>query len=288
MSELVAVSVRMYQVGFGDCFLLSFEYDGPVAPGNRTERHMLIDFGRNTRPHHGGDMEQVARSIKNRCNNELDVLLVSHRHEDHLSAFGSKACLCAHRRLPAEAHRALLDRGPGCCSRPEQARVSVSRTANMSRLSRALAASWARSLTVSVLSQTRMGRRLKVLASTEYANEVAVDRLRDWGKAPGAKAEFLHVGKTSKMSTFIPGVDFTVLGPPLPTTYPKIAEQVSDHDKEFWHLWAQRVPLALEGAASLEAADSEAWRDSRARRVGAADADRRPRTRRATSGLCAG
>ena len=90
MSKLVGVSVRMYQVGFGDCFLLSFEYDGPVAPGNRTERHMLVDFGRNYRPWHGGNMEQVARSIKARTNSQIDVLVVTHRHEDHLSAFGSK------------------------------------------------------------------------------------------------------------------------------------------------------------------------------------------------------
>jgi hypothetical protein len=258
VSELVGVSVRMYQVGFGDCFLLSFEYDGPVVPGNRTERHMLIDFGRNTRPHHGGDMEQVARSIKNRCNNELDVLLVSHRHEDHLSAFGSKRVST----LIADCQPKLIVRSwtedPDAAPNLNKPGFGIADRQYVEALQ------GARRFMGQVsdgfrLDQTRMGRRLKVLASTEYANEVAVDRLRDWGEAPGAKAEFLHVGKASKMSTFIPGVDFTVLGPPLPTSYPKIAKQVSDHDKEFWRLWAQRVPLALEGAASLEAADSEAF-----------------------------
>ena len=34
----------MYQVGFGDCFLISFAYDAPLADGRR-ERHILIDFG---------------------------------------------------------------------------------------------------------------------------------------------------------------------------------------------------------------------------------------------------
>jgi len=38
----------------------------------------------------------------------------------------------------------------------------------------------------------------------------------------------------------------------------EIAKQISDHDKEFWHLLAQRVPLALEGAASLERSDAGA------------------------------
>ena len=32
------VSIRTYNVGFGDCFLLSFDYGG-------AERHVLIDFG---------------------------------------------------------------------------------------------------------------------------------------------------------------------------------------------------------------------------------------------------
>ena len=38
---LATVRVRMYQVGFGDCFLLSFEYAGQAEPA----RHVLIDFG---------------------------------------------------------------------------------------------------------------------------------------------------------------------------------------------------------------------------------------------------
>ena len=257
MSELVAVSVRMYQVGFGDCFLLSFEYDGPVAPGNRTERHMLVDFGRNVRPHHGGDMEQVARSIKNRCNGELDVLLVSHRHEDHLSAFASKRVST----LIADCQPKLIVRSwtedPDAAPDLNKPGFGIAdrRYVEALRGARGFMAQLADGFR---LDQTSMGRRLKVLASTEYANEVAVDRLRDWGNAAGAKAEFLHVGKTTKMSTFIPGVEFTVLSPPLPTTYPKIAKQVADHDKEFWHLWARRVPMALEGAASLEASDPEA------------------------------
>ena len=38
------ITVRMYQVGFGDCFLLSFAYS-TALPDGRRERHLLIDFG---------------------------------------------------------------------------------------------------------------------------------------------------------------------------------------------------------------------------------------------------
>ena len=257
MSKLVGVSVRMYQVGFGDCFLLSFEYDGPVAPGNRTERHMLIDFGRNYRPWHGGNMEQVARSIKARTNSQIDVLVVTHRHEDHLSAFGSKTVA----KIIGECQPKLIVRSwtedPDAAPDLNKPGFGIADRRYVEALQGAqgfmgqLAGGFR-------LAGTTMGKRLKFLASTEFANEVAVDQLRDWGKAPGADFEYLHVAKASKIGSFIPEVEFEVLGPPLPTLYPKIAKQVSDHDKEFWHLWAQRVPMALEGAASLEAADPAA------------------------------
>ena len=124
------------------------------------------------------------------------------------------------------------------------------------------------------LDRTAMGSRLKLLGTTEYANETAVDQLRDWGKATGAAAEFLHVGKTTKIGSFIPGVEFEVLSPPLPTIYPNIAKQVADHDKEFWHLWQQRFPMALDAAASLAAAEAggRASASGRRRRSGVDDA----------------
>ena len=44
MSKVVRVRIRMYQVGFGDCFLMSLEYDKPL-PDGRAEPHLLIDYG---------------------------------------------------------------------------------------------------------------------------------------------------------------------------------------------------------------------------------------------------
>ena len=65
-----------------------------------------------------------------------------------------------------------------------------------------------------------------------------------------------------------------MLSPPLPTIYPNIAKQVADHDKEFWHLWQQRFPMALEAAASLAAAEAagRAPASGRRRRSGVDDA----------------
>ena len=68
----------MYQVGFGDCFLVSVEYDAPLADG-RAERHLLIDFGTSHSPREGrarGRMADVAALIEQHTGGELDVLVV--------------------------------------------------------------------------------------------------------------------------------------------------------------------------------------------------------------------
>ena len=80
---LFTVRVRMYQVGFGDCFLLSFEYAGQAEP----VRHVLIDFG--TRQLAVGlNLADIAREIDARTGGGPDVVVLSHRHQDHMSGFG--------------------------------------------------------------------------------------------------------------------------------------------------------------------------------------------------------
>jgi hypothetical protein len=276
VSKLVGVSVRMYQVGFGDCFLVTFEYDGPTPPGTRTERHMLIDFGRNRRPHHGGDLEQVARSIKARCNGELDVVVVTHRHEDHLSAFGSKAIA----KIIGECDPKLIVRS---WTEDPDADANLNKPAFAADRRYLAALRGARSFMAQLaggfdLDSTVVGSRLKVLAATEVANQAAVNQLRDWGKPPHG-AEYLHVGKPTSIGTLIPGATFQVLSPPLPTVYRGIARQVDDHDDEFWHLWQRRLPMALDGAAALEAAQPGA---AAARATGTAAGGGGRRRRRST------
>ncbi len=77
----------MYQVGFGDCFMLTFEYPKAFADG-RDKRHMLIDFGSTRYPKTGFDIDGVAEQIATDCDDQLDVVAVSHRHKDHMSGFG--------------------------------------------------------------------------------------------------------------------------------------------------------------------------------------------------------
>jgi len=79
-----SVTIRMYNVGFGDCFLMSFHY----ASG---DRHVLIDYGSTSAPKVGtaNYMMDVAQDIQRACNGKLDVVVATHRHQDHISGFST-------------------------------------------------------------------------------------------------------------------------------------------------------------------------------------------------------
>src|SRR5215472_11633118 len=83
------VIVRMYRIGHGDCFLLAYgrKRGSPV--------YVLIDCGYkpgsngakfiNTKP------ADVIRSIGEATGKRLDVVVITHEHQDHVNAISSKA-----------------------------------------------------------------------------------------------------------------------------------------------------------------------------------------------------
>ena len=75
-----SVRVRMYHVGFGDCFLLTLP--GP--------RYVLVDCG----VHPQGDlhaMADVVQDIIAVTGNHVHLVVCTHRHTDHISGFGKEA-----------------------------------------------------------------------------------------------------------------------------------------------------------------------------------------------------
>ena len=86
MANPITATIRAYQMGFGDCFLLSFTYDDHSA------RHILIDFGSTGMPHDTKvSLDEVASDIALQCGGALDILVATHRHKDHISGFTTKA-----------------------------------------------------------------------------------------------------------------------------------------------------------------------------------------------------
>lgn len=79
-----AVRVRMYDVGFGDAFVV-------ILPNADRDRLVLIDCG--TLAGGGKSIGDVAQNIVADCSvgegARIDVVIATHRHRDHISGFGS-------------------------------------------------------------------------------------------------------------------------------------------------------------------------------------------------------
>ena len=79
------IRLRMYNVGFGDCFLLRI-------PTDEGERRMLVDCGYHSSGKGAFSDVELVNQIKADLDGEpLDVVVASHRHQDHISGFGETA-----------------------------------------------------------------------------------------------------------------------------------------------------------------------------------------------------
>lgn len=78
--------VRMYRQGHGDCFLLAFR----KKDGNPF--YMLIDCGLWSKSEVDSKItiDKVIKSIEESTGGNLDVVLITHEHQDHVNGFGKK------------------------------------------------------------------------------------------------------------------------------------------------------------------------------------------------------
>jgi len=83
------IRVRMYRVGFGDCFLVSFPLS-QSKKGDDTHAHVLIDCGVHPSGRIG-TMEAVVDNIAEVTDRKLSIVIASHAHADHISGFDTCA-----------------------------------------------------------------------------------------------------------------------------------------------------------------------------------------------------
>ena len=81
------IRVRMYRIGFGDCFLVSL----PAAnqPGGETHKHVLVDCG----VHAQGNLDMIDRVVDHigtTTGKKLAIVIATHSHQDHISGFSNK------------------------------------------------------------------------------------------------------------------------------------------------------------------------------------------------------
>lgn len=231
------VVVRMYQVGFGDCFLVSFEY-AKALPDGRAERHMLVDFGSTHSPRGkrttaaGSVIERAAERIREHTGGQLDVVVNTHRHRDHLSGFGDPEAAAAIASLdpryvvrpwtddPKLPHDATAPRAAGG-DRGLAARLAVGQTLaeRVEQLNRDASPNSAR-------------RHIAELALDQVPNADAIAWLDALAKRTGGG--YLSAGEASGIEDHIPGVRVRVLGPPTIAQLPGIVKQRAEDPDEFW------------------------------------------------------
>jgi beta-lactamase superfamily II metal-dependent hydrolase len=88
MSQDNHVSIRMYNIGFGDCFLLTF-------PAPDRPRKVLIDcgvhfLGHNKEQPFDAVLDQLIEDIKEDGVPTIDLVIATHRHQDHVSGFANE------------------------------------------------------------------------------------------------------------------------------------------------------------------------------------------------------
>ena len=190
------VRIRMYNVGFGDCFLLTL----PTRDGDKT---VVIDCGSVKAKVHKIDRiaDQVITDVKDASGKaRIDVLILSHRHRDHLSGFGDAA-----RWRDVEVGEVWM---PWVESRTDPAAKKIRREQQNLALAIQRAAKAPNALAVV--------KDLEAVALNALSNDDSLDTLHD-GLTGRPEVRFFPSGKSvvEKVGAGkLPGIDVFVLGPP--------------------------------------------------------------------------
>ena len=237
------LTLRAYQVGFGDCFLLTWHYA-------RSQRHVLIDFGSNGQPASAPKdlLNVIADDISQQCGGKLNAIVLTHRHKDHIAGFTTQK----DGKGPGDVIRALAPDvvvqpwtedpnaktnateattdgigAPAFVSMLESMQVvSAGVVAEARKLAEADAAPWRR----------QMFQGLAFLGEEGIQNHAAVVNLMEMGKKGTAK--YVRHGDKSGLEPVLPGVRVTVLGPPTIRQSAAVKKERSSDPQEFWMLRA--------------------------------------------------
>lgn len=239
----IKVTIRSYDVGFGDCFLLTFHY-------KNQDRHVLIDFGSMRHPTNKtvtkNYMNHIAHLIKADCGGKLHVIVATHRHQDHISGFARR-----NGRGPGEIIRDLQ---PEIVIQPWTEDSHAAEDATKPTTLRGLHLRTLKQMQIMADNIVRMTkyrgssfeafrRQIVAIGMDNIKNEDAVRNLQEM-----APNQYMYYGKSLNLAAVLPGVKARVLGPPTLEQTRTIIKQRSEDPDEFWHVnaafWKRQLRTA--------------------------------------------
>jgi hypothetical protein len=237
------VRIRSYNVGFGDCFLLTFSY------GRAKPRNVLIDFGSTKQSASGprGEMLEIAERIREDCGGKLQMLVATHRHADHISGFAGKPgeviasldpdlVVQPWTEDPELDPEARAPAGSGGRDGAARARAVTSRLSAMQALAEAALAEVPR-LESSSSVPKGVVEQVRFLGETNLKNAESVRNLAKMGD----RHVYASFGTKLPVRNLLPGVRVDVLGPPTLEQSKAISSQAETDEDEFWHLAAREL-----------------------------------------------
>lgn len=245
------VRVRMYQVGFGDCFLLTFRYAGRAKP-----RHVLIDFGTTAAP--SGSPAQllgrIAEDIRKTVGKDPFAVVATHRHRDHIAGFdpGSNG------KGPGAIIAALK---PRFVVQPWTEQPDLAVDAKTPPGFRGLAARQETLASLQAIAQQavevalpRLQRSFQHTATAEQLAFIGEDNISNAGAVRNlmwmGPNDYVYAGKATKLARFLPGVKVTVLGPPTVKQHAGVRKERAKDPDEFWSLQGKALGLGDESGSA--------------------------------------
>lgn len=196
LNQRKKIRIRMYRIGFGDCFLLSL----PAENGKSTAqyRHILIDCG----VHAGGDihtMEKVLDNISEVTDRRLDIIVATHAHRDHISGFEKFENVFAKFKVGQVWLPWTWDENNEKALKLQQKHADL--TDKLDKHFKALAAS--------------ADPDAKNAAENLTGNQHAIELLKSGFGNDKVKVRYLRADDASKLEDIsIPGLSVRILGPP--------------------------------------------------------------------------
>jgi hypothetical protein len=231
------LSVVSYQVGFGDCFLLSFKYA-------KDSRHVLIDFGSTGLPQGipKSRLTDIANDVKARTNGKLDAIVETHRHRDHISGFATNKKGTASGDIIATLKPDLVvqpwTEDPDAKPDAKQATATMTGkqafVAALDAMHDVAEATTAEARLLAAGLPRAVADQLAFQGAKNLANASAVTNLMRMGK----RHAYVNYESQSGLGTILPGVTVTVLGPPNLVQSKAITKERSTDAAEFWQLQA--------------------------------------------------